>query len=194
LVQHPLYNPPSFLLPTYVTYHQLRCEIALLLLANTVQNQPQSHQSLYFAAVSACFHPTTIPYSLLGPDGYRCRIWSCRHHSDHPSMCANRTGLGQNYLGDMLRYHRLLVCERKIHYCYRLDPPHATNASDMGLAAKGDTESCSFDGVCYGGLVTIFSIIRMTTLVASATSNDPTCEFYWIQFSVHYSCLQGEKP
>jgi hypothetical protein len=67
-------------------------------------------------------------------------------------MCANRTGLGQNYLRDMLRYHRLLVCERKLHYCYRLDPPCATNASDMGLAAKGDTESCSFDGVCYGGL------------------------------------------
>jgi hypothetical protein len=27
-----------------------------------------------------------------------------------------------------------------------------------------------------GGLVTVFSIIRMTTLVESATSTDPTCE------------------
>jgi hypothetical protein len=29
-----------------------------------------------------------------------------------------------------------------------------------------------------GGLVTIFSIIRTTTLVASAISMDPTCEYY----------------
>lgn len=44
-----------------------------------------------------------------------------------------------------------------------------------------------------GGLVTIFSIIRMTTLVASAISNDPTCEFTGFNFLSIIAACRGEK-
>jgi len=80
----------------------------------------------------------TFSYYLLGPHGYGYFIWNCRGGYGHSSVYTGRTSLGQNDPRDMLRYYSVLVCKGELYNCYRLDPPFATNTSDVGLTAKSD--------------------------------------------------------